>query len=77
MKTELGFELLGRFRMPNDEPPGLEGGQVIAVSFGNVVVPCIVIKAVVDGDDRVISFATPMVTAIAPPAAGDDPTPAD
>jgi hypothetical protein len=67
MKTETGFELTGKFRMPNDEPPGLEGGQQIVMLFGfDQKLACTVVKVVVEGDDRIVTFATPWVTAIEP-----------
>ncbi|MEH2476253.1 hypothetical protein V1281_002578 [Nitrobacteraceae bacterium AZCC 2161] len=66
MKTATGFEMQGRFRMPNDEPPGLEGGQVVRLFFGGATEPvaCTVTKVFVYGDERVVSFVTPLVTRI-------------
>lgn len=68
MRAEVGFELQGRFRMPNDEPPGLEGGATIDVHFAGASspVPCVVTKVVTEGAERVVTFCTPHVERIEP-----------
>jgi hypothetical protein len=71
MRTDLGFELIGKFTMPNDEPPGLEGGNVIAVYFAGQETPLMVTVTKVvalDNGRRQITFATPLIMRIDPPA---------
>jgi hypothetical protein len=73
MRTELGFELTGKFTMPADEPPGLEGGHVISVYLDGHESPirAVVTKVVaIDDGRRQITFCTPAVVRIEPPPAG-------
>jgi hypothetical protein len=70
MRTETGFELIGKFVMPADEPPGLEGGHVISVYLAGHEHPirAVVTKVIaIDGGLRQVHFATPLVTRIDPP----------
>jgi hypothetical protein len=71
MITDTGFGLLGKFTMANDEPPGLEAGEVIPIYFAGHDVPLMVTVTkiiLLETGRRQITFSTPLITRIDPPA---------
>lgn len=68
MKTETGFELLGKFHMDAAEPPGLEPGQELLLTLAGVEYAlCVTVtKTYVVGGRKYVHFASPMVTRIDP-----------
>jgi hypothetical protein len=69
LQCEIGFELIGRFKMSPDDPPGFAGGEKLLLHFRDAAEPLeVTVTKCIDADgQRIVTFATPHIVRIEDP----------
>jgi len=66
---EVGFELMGKFNVSPQTPPGFQGGDRLHVKFASHDAPLEVVVTKVNDNDgvRTVWFGTPMIVEVLAP----------